>query len=116
MSNIRGGRISRRRRTTAIPAHSLPWMQPTTSTRRGAWGAPDSVAMIARPSADVADLLGDVHRGPVRADADQRQDGEQRGEGGHRPIVRAPPLGSRCLSALRLFHNTETVPLADSAP
>ncbi len=36
-----------------MPAHSLPWMQPTTSTRRGAWGAPDSVAMIARPPADV---------------------------------------------------------------
>src|SRR6185503_9950759 len=53
MSNIRGGRIRRSRRTTAVPAHSLPWMQPTTITRRGACGAPDSVAMIARPPAEV---------------------------------------------------------------
>src|SRR5262249_40357209 len=33
-----------------MPAGSFPWMQPTTSTRRGAPGSPRTTGRIARPS------------------------------------------------------------------
>jgi hypothetical protein len=36
----------------AVPAHSLPWMQPTTSALRGLSKSPVSIAVIGRPSTD----------------------------------------------------------------
>src|SRR6266496_3165022 len=38
------------RRTIALPADSLPWMQPTTSMRRAAAGSPSTTGRMARPS------------------------------------------------------------------
>ncbi len=47
-----GAPVRSRRRVTAVPAHSSPWMQPTTSTRKRAVGGPIRYSWIARPSAD----------------------------------------------------------------
>ena len=47
-----GGFASISRRVTATPAVSVPWIQPTTSTERGAAGSPDSTTRIGRPKAD----------------------------------------------------------------
>src|SRR6266536_2499034 len=38
------------RRTIALPADSLPWMQPTTSMRCAAAGSPSTTGRMARPS------------------------------------------------------------------
>src|SRR5438270_9258953 len=42
---------------TAIPALSLPWMQPTTSTRLALPGLPTSVTVRGRPLTDVPNLV-----------------------------------------------------------
>jgi hypothetical protein len=44
-------RAARTRRAIAVPAHSVPWMQPTTSTRRCDAGLPDTVNRSGRPPA-----------------------------------------------------------------
>src|SRR5712692_10339801 len=47
-----GGASCSSRRATAIPAGSLPWMQPTTSRVRAAAGSPNSTAVMGRPLTD----------------------------------------------------------------
>ena len=47
-----GSGILRSTRTTRVPAHSVPWMQPTTSTRSVPPGSPRWWATIGRPCAE----------------------------------------------------------------
>src|SRR6185437_15958376 len=93
MSNMRGGRTRRRRRITATPAHSLPWMQPTTSTRRGACGAPDSVAMIARPPAEVPICCVTCTDGPYGPTVISGSAASSAGSAGTAPSYAVEPLG-----------------------
>ena len=47
-----GGARDASRRTTAIPAGSLPWMQPTMSTATAARASPRAVAVMGCPSTE----------------------------------------------------------------
>ena len=54
-------------RVTAVPAHSSPWMQPTTSARVGLVVSPRRIAVIGSAPRGSADLLAPLR---IRPDAD----------------------------------------------
>ena len=101
-----GGVIRRSRATTAWPAVSVPWIDPTTSTRRGAAGSPTRSTSSGAPSAERPNVSAPAAAG---REAEQEDEREQDG-GGHAASTLAsaaggyggaPPRGARDAPPLR---------------